>query len=791
MMSLEAALKSVDSRFVGVSVARQGACRRGSAGSPCAVVGLDPSAPRLTFGDVTLIPGERLVFKASEPVRLTPKAFDLLVVLATNSNRLITKEQLIQAVWGDTAVEESNLSYHVFAIRKALGDTAENGHLIETVPKSGYRFTAIVQWVDGATADAPGAAGNGAQRQPARGPEPGPAKPTVHQDSIAPSVASLDASRWYRFARSWAIIGLACVLAAVWIMTRTWRRIDANAEPLRASPLTSIAGVVRAPSLSPDGNYVVFSWTGDTRGNPDLYVQHIGSGEPLRLTTDPDTDYSPSWSPDGRSIAFLRRRSTGGASEVRLVPPLGGVERKIAEVQPRILAFRPITLSWCPDSRCLVVTDSPGAGKPDAVFAVAIDSGEKLQLTFPAGAVGADADPAISPDARSLVFRRDSTPFSGAFYRVPLAKGPVPEGEPVRLTATLMAGKPAWTPDSRHILFSARGALWTLDAAGGGPPKRLPYIGEDGLSPVISRTVDGRQRLVYVRSFADTNVWRVDMSSPGTPAPTPPVVAVASTRSDFIANLSPSGDRLAFLSSRNGESEIWVANLDGSHAVQLTSLGKLPGFPRWSPDGRLIAFHGDPNDRPDVLVMPANGGKPTVLTTSLPPSAYPSFSRDGQWVYFGVAHEDGSRIWKMPVAGGDPVQVTKHRATLPIESPDGRDLYYVERVEGLNALWRVPLAGGVPVKIVDGVVLGNFDVVEGGVYYIDRDAGEAGVSVTGRPGAQTRLQYFEFATGRSSTVASGLGNVAFGLSTSRDGRTVFFSRVDSAVDELMLVENFQ
>jgi Tol biopolymer transport system component len=430
-------------------------------------------------------------------------------------------------------------------------------------------------------------------------------------------------------------------------------------------------------------------------------------------------------------------------------------------------------------------------GKPDAVFAIAIDSGGKRQLTYPPVKVSADTDPAFAPDGGSLVFRRDSTPFSGTFYRVPLSNGPVPAGEPIRLTSTLMAGKPAWTPDSRDILFSVRGALWRLDTAGGGPPTRLPFFGEDGLSPVISRTATGRQRLVYVRSFADVNVWRVDMSGPGMPASTPPVMAVASPRSDSIANLSPSEDRLTFLSNRTGEFEIWVANVDGSHAVQLTSLAKLPGFPRWSPDGRLIAFHGDPDDRPDVLVMSANGGKPNIVTTSLPPAAFPSFSRDGQWIYFSVAHEDRSRIWKMPVAGGDPVQVSKHRATLAIESHDGRDLFYVEAVEGLSSLWRVPLAGGVPVKIVDGVLLGNFDVLQGGVYYIDRVAREAGVSITDRRRGDTRLQYFNFATRRSMTVASGLGNVGFGLSASRDGRTVFFSRVDSTVDELMLVENFR
>ena len=55
--------------------------------------------------------------------------------------------------------------------------------------------------------------------------------------------------------------------------------------------------------------------------NPDVYVQQIGSGSPLRLTTDPGNDYNPVWSPDGRWIAFLRSRSETGTSEVRLIAP--------------------------------------------------------------------------------------------------------------------------------------------------------------------------------------------------------------------------------------------------------------------------------------------------------------------------------------------------------------------------------------------------------------------------------------------------------------------------------------
>jgi hypothetical protein len=145
----------------------------------------------------------------------------------------------------------------------------------------------------------------------------------------------------------------------------------------------------------------------------------------------------------------------------------------------------------------------------------------------------------------------------------------------------------------------------------------------------------------------------------------------------------------------------------------------------------------------------------------------------------------------MPASGGTAAQVTKNGGAVPIESHDGRDLYYVEAAERPSSLWRLPLTDGAAVKVLDGVILGNFDVVEGGIYYIDRASGGAGVSGTERPGGETRLQYFDFATRRSTTVAHNLGTVGFGLSASRDGRTIFYSRVDSSVDELMLVDDFR
>ena len=92
---------------------------------------------------------------------------------------------------------------------------------------------------------------------------------------------------------------------------------------------------------------------------------------------------------------------------------------------------------------------------------------------------------------------------------------------------------------------------------------------------------------------------------------------------------------------------------------------------------------------------------------------------------------------------------------------------------------------------MEGVVLGNFAVLEKGIYYIDRPKGEGGIYWVDRPSGETRLQYFDFATRRSTTVARNLGNVDIPITVSADGRTILYSRVDSSVDDLMLVENFR
>ena len=96
------------------------------------------------FGDFILAPEERLLLCCGEPIALTAKAFDLLVTLVRRSGHLVSKDDLLRAVWPDTIVEEVNLTVNISALRKALG-RGRSGKMIQTVPTRGYRFIAPVR----------------------------------------------------------------------------------------------------------------------------------------------------------------------------------------------------------------------------------------------------------------------------------------------------------------------------------------------------------------------------------------------------------------------------------------------------------------------------------------------------------------------------------------------------------------------------------------------------------------------------------------------------------------------
>ena len=102
------------------------------------------------FGEFRLDAQKRTLQQGQELLALTPKAFDTLLVLIESRGQLVAKDELMKAVWSDSFVEESNLTQTIFMLRKALGQTRDQGYIV-TVPGRGYRFVADVKPVSRTT----------------------------------------------------------------------------------------------------------------------------------------------------------------------------------------------------------------------------------------------------------------------------------------------------------------------------------------------------------------------------------------------------------------------------------------------------------------------------------------------------------------------------------------------------------------------------------------------------------------------------------------------------------------
>jgi len=164
------------------------------------------------FAGFTLEPAERRLSGAGKPIALTPKVFDTLVLLVERAGHVVSKDELMKLLWPRGYVDESNLTKHIWLIRKALGDGEHDSRFIETVPKAGYRFIAPV--VAGETpGPTPG------ETAPAAAPSP-LAAPGPTADA-APVVAAATSPARRRLSRRAAAV--AGVAAALLIAGVLWR----------------------------------------------------------------------------------------------------------------------------------------------------------------------------------------------------------------------------------------------------------------------------------------------------------------------------------------------------------------------------------------------------------------------------------------------------------------------------------------------------------------------------------------------------------------------------------------
>jgi len=540
--------------------------------------------------------------------------------------------------------------------------------------------------------------------------------------------------------------------------------------------ITAYPGDERAPSLSPDGTHVAFSWTGDQGANRNIYVTRIGGPTPLRLTWEDAEDNDPAWSPDGSQIAFIRQYDALHAAII-LVPALGGLERKLYAGRfklPNYGVSRPV-LCWSPDGKSIVfpLADDSGGG---ILTLLSLDTGQSHALTPRVHHAGFDSSPAISPDSEWLAFTRYHASRNGEIMVQRLAVGLKPLGEPFVIPGSGQSPRSlCWAPDAKHLVFIDD--MRVLDWRRGGTVQVAYALnGSFAESSIVWRR--GGARMVAASTSSGLHIWALPID-PRTHEATGPATRWArSPMYEEQGCYSPDGRYVAFVSDRSGTVEVWLADASGENSRQLTRLGSyIAGFARWSRDGQQIAFHARIPDTPQLYVVDVDSGVPRRITNAASGLVAPSWSLDGKHLYANTR----GQLYRLLVEDGSMEELFE--GVYPVETMDGKRLLYSKRFQ--LGIFSRSLEGD-PRRNPEQRIVDDFSWVFGGYLPVSSGFFYTSCSRQGKPNA---FRFFDYAQGRAKDIAPAPHNITLGLAVSPDQRRLLFSAAGeegSGYDLLML-----
>ncbi len=553
--------------------------------------------------------------------RLEPKVMQVLVALAASAGRTVGKDELLDRCWGHRNVSPDVLTRCISLLRRSLAMAPDDAARVEvrTIPRIGYSLT-----VAGGEPAPDQSVGDSAAATPA-------------EESPPPLPAPVHARRGFRpTARALLLSGVAVpvLAAAAWMLFAGTGAGNAPPSPPRIGevrPFTTDLGAEFNPAPAPGGGVVVYARASGPV-DYDLFEQAVVEGTVRQLTSGPDRDFAPAWSPDGSRLAFLRDRP-GEPCRVYMIARPGDQARQIGRCDGPLRVPAAAGLTWI-DNETLVFSEGMADGTPDRLALLSLRDGVKTALTVPAGAKGGDWMPRYSQRLDSIAFVRDTGASEARIHLVN-----------VRTRAVTVL--PQVYPLVRDLSWdAAQQALLVSTIRDGRPGVRWTPVDGSSCSPIsfsgieVGRIAPLGADALLVESIEMTTRMMARPTAPDMP----PVELVASRSFDTFPEWSPDGRTVAFASGRTGGAELWTVEADGQpRRVSHVDAARILAI-RWSFDGRFVAFIATVKGATDIYVadtatltterVTGDGGSKRMVAWLPDGGLLYAGSRDGEWRVF-------------------------------------------------------------------------------------------------------------------------------------------------------------
>lgn len=659
-------------------------------------------------------------------VRLNPKTLHVLLVLLDAAEQGVSREALLDQVWGENYPSDGVVSRAVADLRAAFGEKAGEQRYIRTLPKFGYQFVAEHAPFDSSLPGDP---------------------PSVAKRQINPL--------WY--------LGFAVTLfAIVWLVQPVERaNISTSVSPILSGqrPLTSAPGLEHQPRFIPGGEWVAYARMREDRTDWDIFRVSATDGvsQPIAVSQGVH-EHGPAIAPNGEELAYVRLSADQCSVVVQSITL--GVPEQLATCTTKFATV----VDWSPSDNLIAYTIAQTSEENELrrIYAVNRVSGESRQITDAVSPTGTDFYPRFSPSGQKLAFLRGEPQpdHRSTVWMVDLSSG-----EETQLTPLpAQMGGMTWLDENR-LLYSKtdggrmRGRL--IDSRHG---ENISVESADFMHPEFDRA-SGRLVVAEPRNDSDLAVLGADKE----------IRTIArSTGDDHHGALSPDEEWAAFISRRSGFDELWIAQTKGDLSRRLTRFdGATVRYPDWHPDGQRILFTVQTKAGEKLYLIDVVSGTPSAVDSGFADVTLPRWLPDGQRWVAGCRDADG---WGICVGDNQSTRKVAAEYYRPRPSSDG--LIYV--VDNIGTLFSLTLADG-SVQAIWNELPGNGRfawVVEKGIlYYVSGD--EAGNA--------SQLWQRNLESGATELLHEGLLPMAdMTLSIGRSTGAVLFTQLRISSDDLVL-----